>query len=272
LLLTRPRCGGKRTVQARSWLGCGHGRSGTHVADGGDSLDPPTPHVTWCGEPSWLVRRKPPRDVSRMVALRHQPLRLLAAPRRAPAACRGFTSAEHVRRSEMVPATTLADLDHIDPEFAVFGCHLDQFGSSFDSPRVLSEFISVHVGDVREVVLAADGAAGIGRLAVELGRSQQVRVRVADVGERHVARVHGRERCTPGKPVVHNRSARGHAPQGTSATPAAPSPDAQPPGLPGEPPVAWYAAAAGCLAANGCICCDGEIRYIEPRYRLEIST
>ena len=244
MLLTRPRCGGKRTVQARSWLGCRHGRSGTHVAYGGDSLDPPTPHVTWCGEPSWLVRRKPPRDVSRMVALRHQPLRLLAAPRRAPAACRGFTSAEHVRRSEMVPATTLADLDHIDPEFAVFGCHLDQFGSSFDSPRVLSEFISVHVGDVREVVLAADGAAGIGRLAVELGRSQQVRVRVADVGERHVARVHGRERCTPGKPVVHTRSARGHAPQGTSATPAAPSLAAQPPGLPGQPPVAWRAAVA----------------------------
>jgi hypothetical protein len=250
LLVTRPRCGGKRTARARSWLGCRHGRSGTHVADGGDSLDPPTPHVTWCDEPSWLVRRMPPRDVGGMIALRHQPLRLLAAsrllaaPRRAPAACRGFTSAEHVGRSEMVPATTLTDLDHVDPEFAVFGCHLGQFGSSFDSPRVLSEFVPVHVGDVREVVLAADGAANVGWLAVKLGRSQQVRVRVADVGERRVARVHGRERRTPGKPVIHNRTARGHAPQGTSAAPTAPSPDAQPVGLPAEPPVAWQAAVA----------------------------
>src|SRR5215472_8087605 len=108
-------------------------------------------------------------------------LRLLAAPRTASATCGRLACTEDVRRSEVVPATTLTDLDHVDPEFAVFGCHLCQLWSPLYPSRVLSEFVSVHVGDMREVGLAADRAPVAGCLAVELGRAQQVRVRVADV-------------------------------------------------------------------------------------------
>jgi len=84
----------------------------------------------------------------------------------------------------------LTDLDHVDAEFAVFGRHLGQFGSSLDAPRVLTEFIPVHIGDVRQVGLAADRAPDVGRLSVVFGGAQEVRVSVTDVGDSGVPRVH----------------------------------------------------------------------------------
>jgi hypothetical protein len=47
-----------------------------------------------------------------------------AGPRPPPPAYGWLASAENVRGSEVVPPATLTDLDHIDPEFTVFGCHL----------------------------------------------------------------------------------------------------------------------------------------------------
>jgi len=67
---------------------------------------------------------------------------------------------------------------------------------------VAPEFITIDVGDVGELAPPADGAAGLGGLAVELRRAQQVRVRVADVGDGGVAGEHRRERCPAGKRVV----------------------------------------------------------------------
>jgi hypothetical protein len=133
-----------------------------------------------------------------------------------------LTSPKHVRRGEVVPATTLADLDHIHPEFAVFGSHLHQFSGFLNSSRILSEFIPVHIGNVCDVRLTADRAALIGGLAVVFGRAQQVRVRVAGIRHRGVARAYGRERGAPGKRVIHHGSSNGyacHAPQGTSGKP-----------------------------------------------------
>src|ERR1700722_922807 len=131
--------------------------------------------------------------------------------RPAPASRRRLTGAKHVRRGEMVPATTLADLDHIHPEFSVFGSHIRQFRGPFDPARVLSEFVSVHIGDICDVRLTADRAAHIGGLAGVLGRAEQGRMSVASVGHRGGPRVHRRERGAPGERVIHNGATSGRA-------------------------------------------------------------
>jgi hypothetical protein len=72
----------------------------------------------------------------------------------------------------MVPTTTLADLDYVYPEFSVFGRHLGQLRTPLNPSRILSELVSVHIRDMCDVGLTADGAADLGRLAVVLGRAQ----------------------------------------------------------------------------------------------------
>jgi len=102
----------------------------------------------------------------------------------------------------MVPATTLADLDHIHPEFAVFGSHLYQFRGFLNPSRVLSEFIPVHIGYVCDVGLTTDRTALLRGFAVVFGRPEQVRVRVAGIRHGGVAGAHGRERGAPSKGVI----------------------------------------------------------------------
>ena len=58
----------------------------------------------------------------------------------------------------MVPRTTLADLDDVHLELAVFGGHLVQLRGLLDPALVPPEFVAVHVGDVGELYLAADRA------------------------------------------------------------------------------------------------------------------
>jgi hypothetical protein len=100
----------------------------------------------------------------------------------------------------------LADLDHIDPEFAIFSGHLIQFGALLDAALVLPELVPIHVRDVREQGLPADRALRVCRLPMELGGPEQVRMSIADVGNRRLAGIHGRERCPAGKPVVDDGS------------------------------------------------------------------
>ena len=146
-----------------------------------------------------------------------------------------LASAENIRQREVVPPTTLADLDHVDPELAIFGGHLRQFWRLPYPALVAPEFVAVNVGDVRELGFPADGAAGLGGLAVELRSAQQVRVRVADIGDRGVAGQHRRERCPPGKPIIDHRPLWPHARQSTTRSPRrrdpspAPVPGRQPP-------------------------------------------
>lgn len=97
----------------------------------------------------------------------------------------------------------MADFDHIDPEFSVFGGHFVQFWASFNPPRVLPKLITVYIRNVRELGLPADRADQVGRLAVELGRSQQVGVRVAHIRQRRMAGPDRGERRPPGQAVVH---------------------------------------------------------------------
>ena len=178
---------------ARTWLGISPGRLGAPVAGK-------------AGQPG-------PAEPTRYM-LASTVLASLTRPASAPH--RWFAGAKHVRRGEMVPGATLADLDHIHPEFAIFGSHLRQFRTPLDPSRVLTEFVSVHICDVCDVRPTADRAAVLGRLAVVLGRPQQVRVRIAHVGERGPPGLEGREGGAPGERVIHNGTTCGHVSQRTS--------------------------------------------------------
>ena len=48
----------------------------------------------------------------------------------------------------MIPGTTLADLDDVHLELAVFGSHLGQLAGLLDAALIAPELIPVHVGDV----------------------------------------------------------------------------------------------------------------------------
>ena len=110
--------------------------------------------------------------------------------------------AKDIRRREMVPGTTLADLDHVDLELSVFRCHFSQFWSALHAALVPAELVAVDVGDVGEVRLPADRAGGLGRLAVKLRRAEQVRVRIAERPSRWC----GRRRPTRASPAAPGRS------------------------------------------------------------------
>ena len=90
----------------------------------------------------------------------------------------------------MVPATTLADLDDIRPELAIFGSHLGKFRALLYPPFIMAKLIPVHVGDMGELDPAADRAAGLRRLAVKFRGTEQVGVRVTDVRNRRVTSEH----------------------------------------------------------------------------------
>jgi hypothetical protein len=79
----------------------------------------------------------------------------------------------------VVPPATLTDFYYVHPEFTVFGGHLVKFAALPDPALVLSEFGSVHIGNVSEQGLAADRAAVLGGFSVEFRGPQQVGVRVA---------------------------------------------------------------------------------------------
>src|SRR5215469_845209 len=106
----------------------------------------------------------------------------------------------------MIPSATLADLDDVYLELAVFGCHFIEFPALLDPALVLAKLVSVHVGDVRQPDLAAYWAPGVGWFAVELGRPKQIRMRVADIGDRGASGQHRSERRAPRQRVVDHRS------------------------------------------------------------------
>jgi len=90
----------------------------------------------------------------------------------------------------VVPATTLTDLNDIRSELTIFGSHLGEFRGLLYPPFIMPEFVPIHVGNVGELVPAADRAAGLRRFAMKLRGTQQVGMRVADVRDRGVASEH----------------------------------------------------------------------------------
>jgi len=104
----------------------------------------------------------------------------------------------------VVPPATLTDLDHVDPEFAVFSSHLRKFACLLYPSLVLAKLVTVDIRNVSQVGFPADRTAVAGGLTVELGGPQQVRVSIADVGDSRTPGVHGRERGPAGQPVVHD--------------------------------------------------------------------
>ena len=174
-----------------------------------------TPHVTRYARPAGFIRRMPFVTYSERSSgpFRYTPparRSLLTAPRATSAARGRLASAQNIGRGEVVPATTLTDLNDIDPEFAVFSGHLVELGTALHPSRVLPEFIPIHIGNMRYRIFAANGANYLGRLPVKLRRAQQVGMRVTDVRDRRAPGPYRRERCTPGEPVIHHRTTRGH--------------------------------------------------------------
>jgi hypothetical protein len=141
---------------------------------------------------------------------------LLACPSSAAASRTRLASAKNVRRCKVVPAATLADFDHIDPEFAVFGGHLVQLRPALHASLVLPKLIAIYIGNMRELGFPADRAPDFGRLAVKLGGSQQVGMSVAYIGDRSVPGLDRRERSPAGQPVDDNGTPCPHDGQGTS--------------------------------------------------------
>lgn len=127
-----------------------------------------------------------------------------------------LAGAKNVGRREVVPRTTLADLDDISLELSIFQGHFIEFWAPFYPPFVLPEFVAVDVGDVGELGRSANGADPLGRLSVELRSSQQIGVGVAYVGDRGAACQHRLQGRPPGERIVHNRAHRAHARQGTT--------------------------------------------------------
>ena len=140
----------------------------------------------------------------------------IAGPDATPAPGARLTCAEYVGRSEVVPGTTLADLDDVNLELPVFQRHFIEFWPPLDPSFILAEFVAVYVGHMGQPGPAADRAGRVGGLSVELRGPQQVRVRVADVGDRGLPEQHGFQRRPLGERVVDDRTHRAHPRQGTT--------------------------------------------------------
>src|SRR5215467_10917719 len=185
---------------------------------------------------------------------------------RAPAPGARLARAKNIGRGKVVPATTLTDLNDVRPELAIFGGHLGQFIRLLDPPFIPAQLVPVHVRHVGELGPAADRAAGVGRLAVELCGTEQVGMRVADIRDGGVTGKHRRERCPAGKRVVDHASPGCHLRQTTTHS----LPRRDPPGrdLSGQ----RYAGCAGTAAGTatgvatsraGTYLVDVSVRYID---------
>jgi hypothetical protein len=192
----------------------------THASSlvGGTAISrrsPPATHVTWRDPlsrhlvlhnvmPATASRRG---NRSRPKGRYYWPTRLLLAGPGPPTASGSrLTMAEHVRRCEVIPGTTLTDLDHVDLELCIFSSHFVQFWPALDAAFIPAEFVPVDVRDVRELRLSADRTRGVGPLAVELRRPQKVWMRIANISHSGAPREHRGERRPAGQPVVDHRS------------------------------------------------------------------
>ena len=115
----------------------------------------------------------------------------------------------------MVPAARPAHLDDKNAELLVQTRHPMELVGGPSGPSRMLELVTVHPRDQRQGLLAAHGAGDRARLTVELRRSQEVRGRVADLGEADPAGIDLREQRTPLQRVVHDLSLGPHAQQTT---------------------------------------------------------
>lgn len=106
----------------------------------------------------------------------------------------------------MVPGTTLADLDYVDLELCIFRSHFVQFRAALYPALIPAELVAIDVRDVGQLGVPADRTGDVGALAVELGRPEQVWMRIADISHGGAAGQDRGERRPPGKPVVDHRS------------------------------------------------------------------
>ena len=64
----------------------------------------------------------------------------------------------------MIPPATLTDLDHVHLELGVFRSHFVEFPALLHASLVSAKLVSVDIGDVGQLDLAANRALGLGRL------------------------------------------------------------------------------------------------------------
>src|SRR5450432_4434509 len=133
------------------------------------------------GKPTWQTRPARTHTPAQPQLLRQRALARMADPtgRRmtaSPCAKRLAPMPKDVRLPQVVPPAVLTHLDHVNRELADVVFHLGKLAGRLDAAAVLPKRVTVGVGDVGQRLLAADRAIVRRRLAVELGRAQQVRV------------------------------------------------------------------------------------------------
>src|SRR5215218_10701174 len=110
----------------------------------------------------------------------------------------------------MVPPATAAHLDAVHGELLLRGVHPGQFRLGLGLSGHRTEVVAVHVVHPGQPLLAADRAGDVGRLAVVLRRSGEVRTGVTDLEQTRAAGVHVGEDGSPLQRVVHDGSTSGH--------------------------------------------------------------
>ena len=150
-------------------------------------------------------RGVPPERFTGSIFL-HRRVRLAAGTGTSAAPLTRLARTEYIGRRQVVPGTTLADLDDVYPELTVFACHLGKFKRLFYPPFILPKLVAVDVGHMSQLGAAADWAVGVGRLTMELRSPQQIRMGITNIGDRGVPAEHGHERRTPRERVIDYRS------------------------------------------------------------------
>lgn len=150
--------------------------------------------------PRNLVRNK--TAVGREAARRPRVSRLIDEVRR--------SVPEDVRNRQVIPGTTLADLDNVRPELIVIMGHCGEFCRDLCLTGMPSERIAIDEGHLGDVPALADRAGAFGRLAEVAGGAKEVGLRVTDVAARRPAGAKGADHRPFRQAVIHHPSLRPH--------------------------------------------------------------
>lgn len=110
----------------------------------------------------------------------------------------------------MIPSTRPADLDHVHRELGMMGGELLELLGTTGRAGDLTQPLPEHPGDLGQLLLAADRAGPLHRLAVETGGALQVGTRVTDRGEGRTTGLDVRQERTSLQGVVHHLSRAEH--------------------------------------------------------------
>lgn len=137
----------------------------------------------------------------------------------APASSRCRDRAQHIGLHQMVPTAGAAYLDDVHRELFPRLGQPQQFLRSTGGTRHGPQPVAVDPRYESQLLFPADRACDLAPAPVELRRTQQVRIRIADFGDVHPPRVDvGQQRLTPER-IVHHLPLYSHATQSTCGPP-----------------------------------------------------